>query len=829
METPLARPQGQRFPLPFLSSLGAYLTGLIRTSRALAARLLLVLVCFLFPFCALAQGTVSGKVADATSPVAWANVVLFSPDGKVIAATVTQEDGTFELKATTGTYRLKVSFLGFADWEQDLQVEKVTTVGTIQLRASAAKLNEVVVVGQKALIDYRPDRVVFNVENSVAATGGDAVGAISAAPGVLVRNNTISMLGKGSARVLVDGRLLELSGEELVAYLKSIPASSIKNVEVITTPPAKYEAGGDGGLININLKQGQANSWKNTTTLAVEQNTYGTYALRNNLLYNQNKLRLAVSAGGKLGNTRLRQTLDTEYPSGPWELRYVAKQREDNASGRVALDYDLTARTSAGVQYAGSYSAAPSSRDYSEISIFNAGKTLDSLLINTGARQVRTASHAYNAHLVSVLDTLQRKVSFDADYFTYTSDIDNRFVAKSFTPDRQLLGTNLSARNISSQQVENFSAKADVEQPLKWASLSYGAKLSVIDSKSSLQYYNTITETPVLDLSRSNGFEYREKTQALYLSGVRAVTTKLSMQLGLRLENTQTRGYSATLNQLTANSYLKLFPTAYVAYKRDDNHSFQANYGRRVNRPGFALLNPFRSYLNSTSYSEGNPFLQPSFVDNLEATYTYKSALRTSALFDRTTDGFGPVFTSNPTTNTLVISRNNYFQDYTYGLSETYTAAITPWWQSQSQLYVLTSKSRFVSDLQATPRNTIQLYVSTSNTFTVSKSTKLQVDYRYGAPFTRGLYSFGYVSGLNLACQHSYLNNRMHLSLLLNDVFNTAYLKDYTSTVNGIKQVYSENNSSRFVRFSLTYDVGNNQLKSSQRDFGNDDERKRTN
>ena len=247
-----------------------------------------------------------------------------------------------------------------------------------------------------------------------------------------------------------------------------------------------------------------------------------------------------------------------------------------------------------------------------------------------------------------------------------------------------------------------------------------------------------------------------------------------------------------------------------------------------MNRPGFSLLNPFRSYINSTSYSEGNPFLQPSFADHLELTYTHREAWRTNAFVTRTVDGFGPVFTANPATNTLVISRQNYLREYAYGLGETYAAPLTAWWQTQTLLYVLGSTSRFTNALRATPRNGVQLYGSTTSTLTLGPTTKLQVEYTYASPVARGLYRTGYVSGLNLALQQNLLHDRLHAAALLNDAFNTAYLKGYTSTVNGIQQVYSENNSSRFFRLTLTYDVGNNQLSGKQREFGSEDERKRT-
>ncbi|UOQ51542.1 outer membrane beta-barrel family protein [Hymenobacter cellulosivorans] len=789
----------------------------------------LLLVAFLLSNSAAAQNTISGNITDGAAPIGWANVVLFGADGKLVAATVSTEAGSFALTAAHGTYKLRVSFLGFTDWEQDVPLSKSLTIAPIVLQPSTASLQEVVVVGRKKLVEYQTDRVVFNVENSVAAVGGDAVGALAAAPGVLVRNGSISMLGKGSARVMVNGRLLELSGEELVAYLKSIPASSIRNVEVITNPPAQYEASGDGGLLNINLKQGPTNAWQNTTTLAYEQNSFGAATLQNNLVYSKDKLRLTLSASGKQGNTRVKQRLDTYYPAGSWELRYAARQQTGTAAGQLALDYDLTQHTTIGLQYAGSSTSAPSSQDHTRIGLFNPAHTLDSVLMITGTRLVRTNSHAANAHVVTVLDTLQRRISLDADYFSYCSEVDNRFASASFSPAQEFLNPNLAAQNISGQQIQNFSGKVDVEHPLKWARLSYGAKVSLIQSRSALQYYNTRPARPILDPSQSNSFEYREQTQALYLSGTRRLSTHWNLQLGLRLEQTQTRGYSATLDQRTTNDYLKAFPSAYLTYQPSENQQMQATYGRRVNRPGFALLNPFRSYINSTSYSEGNPFLQPSFVDNLELTHTFREALRTTAFLSRTTDGFGPVFTANPTTNTLVISRQNYFRELAFGLGTTYSATPTSWWQTHNTLYLLGSRSRFTGALAAVPRNTPQLYAATSHTFTLSPTTKLQADYTYSSPVTRGLYTTGYLAGLNLAWQQRLFRNRVQATLLLNDVFNTAYLKDYTSTVNGVKQVYSENNSSRFVRLSLSYDFGNRQLKVAPREFGNDAEQRRTN
>lgn len=786
-----------------------------------------MLFILLFPLCGYSQVQVKGIVKDHLYPVTSANVMFTNIKGELIAGSVTDKEGSFLITVKPGVYKAKISFLGFAGWEKEVLLEKDTDLGIIILEEDAANLKGITVSAKPKMITYKPDRMVFNVENSISAIGGNALNAIGAAPGVIFKNNSIDILGKGTARVMVNGRMIELSGEDLVNYLNSIPSGDISNIEIITNPPARYEAAG-GGLINIILKKGISDTWKNSTTLAYDQNKYNFFTLRDNFLYNKNKVKFSFSGGGSLGNTGIKQDLTTYYPTGPWELSYLGKEKKDNVSGRIAFDYELSKKTTVGIQYLSNYNNS-GSRDNTSIDIFNTAHQLDSLLKNSGHRDQHADSHTYNAHFLSVLDTLNRKINVDFDYFTYDSKISNDLIAKTFLPDMTFLNTNLAVRNVSGQKISNYSVKADMEHPLKFIHLSYGAKLSFTDSNGDLSYYQTITGAPELDPGRSNEFRYKEKNQAIYLSGMKNLGSRLSFQLGLRAENTQTNGYSATLNQVTQNDYLKLFPTFYISYQQNEHHNFLFNYGKRIDRPGFGTLNPFRSYINSNSYSEGNPFLKPSFSNNFDFTHTYKGKLRSNLFLNITTDGSGPVFTSDPATRTLIITRQNYYKEYYYGIGETYSTGITSWWQSQNTAYLMGSKSEFTGSINAKPKNGMQLYIATTNTFSLGESTRLQADYFYSSPYKKGLYAFGYMSGLNIAVKQSLLRKQVQLSLLVNDIFNTAYLKDYTSIVNGIKQVYNENNSSRFFRLSLTYNFGNDRVSVKQRDFGNDEERKRAN
>jgi iron complex outermembrane receptor protein len=788
-----------------------------------------LLIFLLLPFFCLAQSTfkLKGKIASETTLLEWADVSILNSEGKIVDGTTTKQDGTFEMNLKKGSYKINVSLLGFEEYEKVILLENDIDLGTILLKENANNLVEVVVQSKKKTIEQKTDRLVYSLENNVTNVGGDALSAINTAPGVVVKNDAINILGKGTSRVMIDGRMIELAGEELNDFLKSISAGDIKNIEIITNPLAKYEAEGNGGLINIIMKKGARDSWKNTTTVSYDQNKYGIFTLRDNFFYNKNKFRFSASVNGKTGYRNIDETLDMYFEEGPTKMDVITKLKEQNVSGKVALDYDLSEKTSFGFQFLKDKNNPDFNSDIS-INKYNTQNELQDITLNKSTTDKGSGNKTYNAHLITNLDDLKRKLSFDIDYFKYNSEFDRNFVANNYTPDMIFIDVNQSGRNISNQDIDNWSFKVDMEHPLQVMNLSYGAKMSFTNSISDVLYYNTITGSPVLDPNQSNRFKYTENNQAIYVNADKKLNEKWNFQVGLRLENTRTNGVSEAMNQTTENNYLKLFPTVYASYKKNDNNSFSLNYGKRINRPRFDLLNPFRIYINSNSYSEGNPFLKPSFSDNFEFAHSYKEILRTSVFVNLITDGYGVLFTSNPETNTQIVTRENYFKNLSYGIGETYSATFADWWQSENSLYFLGAKTKFITAINATPSNSLQIDFSTNNTFVLGKTTKLQIDFSYTTPFKSGLYEVGYASGFDVGFKQDLFNKTMQIAFLANDIFNTSYLKDYTSIVNGVKQIYSQKESNRFVRLSVVYNFGNKKINVKERAFGNQEEKKRT-
>lgn len=765
---------------------------------------------------------------DKSGPVSFATVVLKDSIYNIITYDISDEKGDFSLSAVKGDYTLEVEVIGYEDWSKVITLIDSRILEDILLNQSTEQLNEVVVKSRKKLFVREQDRLVFNVENSVAASGGNALDALRVAPGVNVGQDAISMIGRGASRVMIDGRILQLSGAELVNFLNSIVASDIKKIEIITTPPAKYEAAGSGGLINIVYKKGVRNSWKNSTTFTYNQNTYNFYTLANNFLYNKDKVKLSMSINGNLGATRQIEEFVTKYPTGPWDTKIEGKHQTDNLSGRLSFDYGLSENTTIGAQYLGNF-PRPDSEDKAITNISNNANRLDSIFSSFGTNDNQVNSHLYNLHLVTRLDTLGRNISFDLDYFDYDNELKRDYVVNTLTPEEEFIRLNQTAINTSDQAIDNFSAKVDLEHPLKSVNLSYGAKVSFIRTDNELISLNRIDGTPEFDPNLSNEFEYQEDVQALYINGSKKISDKWRVQAGLRLENTITEGFSRTLDQTNTNDYLKLFPSFYLSYQQNEDNSYSFNYGRRIRRPSFRILNPFRTFTNSNTFSEGNPFIQPSFTDSFDFNYTFKEVLTTNLFFNITQDGFGTIFTADPENNIQAFIRRNYYTGLQGGIGEIYSFNEISWWQSQTQAYILGYKSELDDDINVEPKNSFQFYMDTYNTFSLTDNTKLQVDFFYSSAYQDRLSDYGATYSLDFGVKQAFLNNDLQLSLYVSDIFDTGSNNNIVSEVDGVEVVFGSNYSRRFFRFSMSYNFGNKKINVRDRGFGNDDERRRTN
>ena len=474
-------------------------------------------VLLLFPTLIFAQ-MIKGKVVDGKDVLPFVNITVMNDNDQIITGSTTDENGFFSIEVDPGTYNVEVSFIGYSKYEKRVSLDDDINLGTITMKTDTQSLNEIVLVSERRIIEREIDRLVFNVEKSIASTGGSGMDVLKITPGIQVQNNTLEILGKGATQVMINGRISPLQGDELTTLLNGISASDIKKIEVITNPPAKYEASGNGGLINIVLKKGIQNSWKNSTTLSYHQNKFNYGAINNNFFFNKDKISLSASINATKGNVENLEGLLIDYPNNFWDIDIDSKLGKDQFSGRLLIDYNLSDNTTVGVQYLGN-NTKPNIMATTTSLIFDNDDNLERTLVNEGDNMADNQNHSLNFHALTQLDSLGKSISFDADYFTFDSENSRDFFNEEFNPSGVSQGINSAALNISNQEIENFSSKIDVDFPLSWVNLSYGVKASFTNTNSYVLYFDKTSGAEVLDPNRSNAFQYNEDVLAGYISG----------------------------------------------------------------------------------------------------------------------------------------------------------------------------------------------------------------------------------------------------------------------------------------------------------------------
>ncbi|UPF07242.1 carboxypeptidase-like regulatory domain-containing protein, partial [Flavobacterium psychrophilum] len=238
---------------------------------------------FIFPSKLFSQVTISGQIKDKKNkPIEFLEIQLQNNDSIIVKSELTNVDGKFTILTEKGEYQLIIKQLGKVLQKQKITAKQDTYIGVIQIIETQQQLEEVIIASKKKLIERKVDRLIFNVENSISASGGDAIDALKITPSIRVQNDKITMIGKSGMSIMIDDKLIQLSGYDLVNFLKTISSDNIKNIEVITTPPAKYSAEGNSGLVNIKLKKAKKDSWNATINSAYRQATYATRSIGGN-------------------------------------------------------------------------------------------------------------------------------------------------------------------------------------------------------------------------------------------------------------------------------------------------------------------------------------------------------------------------------------------------------------------------------------------------------------------------------------------------------------------------------------------------------------------
>lgn len=778
--------------------------------------------------------TIEGRVVDSNKePISFANVVAqVTSSNKIIGGVVTDEQGKFSLKVKTDQeYYITISFIGFAKKTiQSSSVDESNNIGTIVLKELDNKLDEVVIEARKRLITRKSDRLVFNVSQSLSSSGGDMLDALRVTPGLKVQNDEIFMIGKDNMRIMINGRLLKIPQQEVSNFLSSISADDIKSIEVITNPPAKYESEGNSGLINIIYKKGRRNSWRSRIRGVYTQATYGKGSLSGNFSYQKDKFSMSSNLFYTNGSKLITDTNKFFFADETWDGTYPRRYfTEPSVSARLSFDYNFKNDFLIGAQYLTTYGRFRTNNRNDRVNVFdNTNNTLSRIIRTTSNNLEESPTHSLNIHSEFKLDSVS-KVEMNLDYFNYSSDQDRTYDTFSESNGTITPGSREIGNNIGDQQIDNYSVRMDIETPIEWASLSYGGKLSFTKTNNALVFFDVTSGTPIQDPNRTDMFTYKENTQAVYFSLEKMLSQQWIINGGLRFETTQTEGNSTSLNQIDINDYSRLFPTVNVNYIANESNIFSLAYNQRINRPSFEFLNPFENVQNPFTIIRGNPFLQPSFSDNLSLTHIHKQKLVSSLYFSKVSDGFQQLAQVDPVTNIQEISPQNYYETTKIGLTESYTFSKWKWWESVNILDVHYSDATSLVDFTNAGESGFNTYIATNNSFVLDSKKRVMAsaNFWYAFPGVYDIYTTSATSNLDLSLKFFFLDKDLQLGLNAYDVFRgqRVRVEGITNDVNVSFRNYYDTQS---FRISLLYKFGNKKIRVARKKFGNQDEKDRT-
>ncbi len=668
--------------------------------------LLIAILCV--PTCLSAQapqtGKISGSIKSADDKAIDAATIslLKAKDSSIVKISVSDKAGNFEFEnIKAGNYFLTAEAVGYNKYTSTaivLTAEKpVVQAVDCKLTATDKSLNNVSVSAMRPLIENKIDRTIVNVDASPTNTGLTALEVLERSPGITVDNDgNISLKGKSGVIVMIDGKPTYLNATELANYLKSMSANQLDQIEIMTQPPAKYDAAGNSGIINIKTKKNKNNGFNGSITSSGILAIY--FKQTNNISFNwrQGKVNVYGSYGYSHWEGFNDVTLNRDFRNSRSSdfSSYVQQQTNGkytdfNTNYKAGIDYFASKNTTIGFGINGfvdnSYFKSHSVANfYDSLGKFTQYNDAFSDNINPWKNM------SLNLNLQQKLDDKGGEIDVDADYVSYRSkspqysdnylyNPDGSYVYDPSNPNPYLLNGYLPSN------IDIYTFKADYSQPLKnKVTLEAGIKTSYVTSDNNAEYtlYDTATGKWNVDDGRSNHFIYKENINAAYVS-VQKQVKKFTFKVGLRAEQTISDGNQITKDSAFHLNYIKLFPTTYISYQANDNNTFEISYGRRIQRPDYQDLNPFQFQLDRFTYQQGNPNLQPQFSQNFELSYNYKGVWNISANYTSTTDIIDDVLitTQDQQKNFITYqTKQNIASNKNIGLSVNYAKQLTKWW-----------------------------------------------------------------------------------------------------------------------------------------------------
>lgn len=604
-----------------------------------------------------------------------ANVSLLNAtDSTWIRSELTDDEGKYQFTNAAGTYIVDVQLLGYLAQRQVVKLTADMQLPDFKLEQTNAALKEVVVSGRKQVIEQGPGKTILNVDASVTSTGSTAYDILKRSPGVTIdMEGNVNMQGKQGVLVLINDKPTYLAGKELEAYLKSLTGDNIAQIELITQPSAKYDAAGNAGIINIKEKKQKRQGLNGNLSSTLVQGVYLYTPHSVSANYNTGKLNVYARGSYFLSTSYLKSRTkrqlfdDAGNVVTDMDVDFFVKETLSDYALKTGMDYTFNEKTNAGLMINGAYHPnVETDITISRINDMATGASYSNYSLgDKGFLGKRMEGNLYLNHTFSKSHSLA--LNADALYngrkyrqYISSSHYD---VSPGIAPqDRNIRSKQpfvTDAVSLKADYTGSFSNDYKLEAGLKSA-------LVTVDVDALFDVYEDGWKYEPL---RSNHFKYTENINAAYASLNKSYGEKWKLQLGLRAEQANITGHQMVQQEQFDRSNISFFPTAYASYKLNEKNQFELNYGRRIGRPNYRMLNPFAEYAQQYFYETGNPELLPVFTNNIELKHSLGTLLTTKLSYSITNGTINTIHKTEPATGATYTTLENNGYERSAGFS----------------------------------------------------------------------------------------------------------------------------------------------------------------
>lgn len=805
------------------------------------------------------QGKITGTLSSTDNkPIEAATVQLMKATEKgLVKVALSDKSGAYSFeKIADGKYTILITATGFEKKMLDafeITADKPTVeLPVAQLTHSTKALGAVTVTATRPFIEQKIDRMIVNVEASPSNAGATALEVLEKSPGVTVDNDgNISLKGKQGVIVMMDGKPTYLSSADLANVLRNLPASALDQIEIMTNPSSKYDAAGNSGIINIKTKKSKTRGSNGSIAVGNTTSLFRRYGKEEllwkptfsvNYNYKKNKVNLF---GNFVYNYRegrgLLDIVSRYYREGKQidsinNVNTAFRFRNNNYTVKLGMDYSPNKNNTFGIVLNGFlFAGRPRPTTYTTFTDLDGD--VFSRLNSVTTNELSWNNFATNINYRHVFDTTGTDLTLDLDYSNYRNVSDQLLSTGFFDGAYNPTSDSMFLRGHLPSDINIYSLKSDFTKSFKSGiKIEAGIKSSYVKSDNLVNYERKVPGGWIPD-SRNNHFIYTENINAVYLNANKQIK-KWSVQTGLRMENTNTKGLQSSNNSEVKRSYVNLFPSVFLSYAANKKNTITISASRRLQRPNYQDLNPFTFFLDSLSYRQGNPYLTPQFSYNYELAHNYNGKLITTLNYTNTTDVISNIINRKRGSNNEIIgflTSDNIAKYTNMGLALSAPVKFAKWWNSNlyGNVYRNHYKGTYISNETGLPEVVdldiafTSFTLNINNSFTIGKgwSAELSGWYRYKTVEQLSLsYPMGQMS-IGLA-KNNLLKGKGSLRLNARDPFNwqrySALTKYGTVDIN-IKNRWDN----RQYGVNFTYRFGKPQRPTRSRASATEEEQRR--